>query len=145
MSRLPLNASPAEMPALFYELRQRSIPLVCLPGDMPAADTVVGVYVARCDFRLQAITMSRATEGTQDATAVDIKVDGVSILNEDSALSIGFADAGLQTTTRPPSGGDGYTVANGLLVTTGQVITCEVVDNENGDAAGLFVWLEGRI
>lgn len=145
MSRLPLNASPAEMPALFYELRQRSIQLACLPGDVPAPNTVVGVYVARCDFRLQAITMSRVTEGTQDATAVDIKVDGVSVLNEDSELSIGFADAGLQSIMRPPSGGADYTVANGLLVTTGQVITCEVVDNENGDAAGLFVWLEARV
>lgn len=145
MSRLPLNASPAEMPALFYELRQRSIPLVSVPGAVPADGTVVGVYVAKCDFRLQAITMSRVTEGTQDATAVDILINGESVLNEDSALSIGFAADGLQHVTRPPSGGEGYTVADGLLVTAGSVITCEVLDNEDGDAAGLFVWLEARV
>lgn len=145
MSRLPLNASPAEMPALFYELRQRSIPLVQLPGAVPAPNTVVGVYVARCDFRLQAITMSRVTGGTQDAAAVDIKVNGVSILNEDSELSIGFADAGLKSITRPPSGGEGYSVADGLLVTSGSIITCNVVDDENGDTVGLFVWLEARV
>lgn len=141
MSVAPLEANPTDYWHLgvLSDLRERPVRLATVPGIVPAG-AVLGVHKARRPGRLVAFELHREKAGSVASTMdIDVTVNGVSVIGADDKLQVSQADGDDQHLVRQPKGAAGWTENGGLVLNPGDVLKAHVLDNENGDAEGLFL------